>query len=164
MPELTQAQEQAIQQLSGTIETPDFAAAFANAVSENVGRLVLVDQPIVDVKPLEEITAQASSSVQAGWTFSQGGQSADSGGACSILTLSMTDSATLLTLITGVPVTEDAVTDGMSALSPALEGIVRGFGIAVGNSTGTTVETDGFTCAQTPVSLGQEFLSAVQSD
>ena len=49
MPELTQAQQQAFQQLRATIETPDFAAAFANAVSENVGRLVLVDQPVAEV-------------------------------------------------------------------------------------------------------------------
>jgi flagellar motor switch protein FliN len=155
MPELTSMQETTLRTI---IE--GLGPGLSNAISENVGRLVLVDEPTVEQKTLASLMADAETVIQTNWIFPT--ISADT----VTMILSAGDALALAALVSGAPTASPELPEQwepvVAQLSPVMQGIAQGFGTALGTLTDSTspLLAQDVTCAAVPITLGAPFVEA----
>lgn len=150
MPELTPNQDAALHTI---IE--GLGPAISNAISENIGRLVLVDDPTVEEKSLNALMSDADTLLQTNWTFPALG--ADE----LMMILSGIDALELAAVVVGAVAPEAELTDAsLASLSPAMQGIAQGIGIALGNATNRPIQAFNIACSAAPISVGAAFVTA----
>jgi flagellar motor switch protein FliN/FliY len=143
--------------LKSIVETADFAAALSNAISENVGRLVLVEDPTVSEEPLATLLSDSEPLLQTDWTF----ETAAGATQPLMMVVSGPDALGLLTVVTGAGEADPELTEGALAhLSPVMQGIAQGFGIALGNATEQPLTAQEFNFAAAPISIGEGFAAS----
>jgi flagellar motor switch protein FliN/FliY len=134
-------------------------ASFGNALCENFGQMIELEAPSLSLQTMDALMADASAVLYT--TFSYPAVSIDEG----VLIFRETEAAALGELLLGndgsnpPQVLEDSAVDSLSA---ALEGTVRGLGIALGNHLNKTVEPSLCETAFKAVTLPPAFAVAGQ--
>jgi flagellar motor switch protein FliN/FliY len=100
----------------------------------------------------------ADTLLQTNWTFPTLGP----GGSDEVMMiLSGIDALELGTIAMGSPSPEHELTeDSLSYLSPVMQGIAQGIGIALGNATNHPIQPFNIACSAAPISVGAPFVTA----
>lgn len=152
MPELNPAQEAALRSIVESL-----GPALSNAISESVGRLALVDDPVLEELSLSTLMKDADPLLQTNWTFPTLGSGSDD----VLMVLSGVDALELAALIAGSESPEQELTDAaLPTLSPVMQGIAQGIGIALGTATDRPIQAFDPTCTISPISVGAAFVTA----
>lgn len=152
MPELTATQETALRTMVASL-----APALSNAMSESIGRLVLVDDPVLAPVTVAEMTAYSEPLVQTTWSFPtlsvESTQHA-------LMILRGGDALEVSAFLSGsaAPQSTELTDDLLTHLAPMMEGTAAGFGVGFGNAVGSTLDVAGVACAVGPISVGSAFL------
>ncbi len=150
MPELTDTQATALRSIVETL-----GPALSNTISENIGRLALVDEPVLGECALADMMRDADTLLQTDWTFPTLTQDTVT------LTLSGVDALELAAVVTGADRPEPELTDDvLTFLSPVMQGIAQGVAIALGTVTNSHLQAFNPTCSAAPISVGAAFVTA----
>lgn len=141
--------------------------SLSNAISENVGRLVLVDEPTVAEKSVDQLIPDAAPLLQTTWDCPEL-ESGDGSGQITMI-LSGRDAIGLCQIVTGEvganshsPLQEfsDAV---LPVLTPVMSGLAYGFAVALGNQTERPLQVRNIqtvVCLASPFAPGKGLIEA----
>jgi flagellar motor switch protein FliN/FliY len=133
--------------------------SLSNAISENVGRLVLVDEPTVVEKPVAQLVSDAAPLLQTTWDCPELESGTGSGQITMIL--SGRDAIGLCQIVTGESPLQVKLSDAiLPVLTPVMSGLAYGFAVALGNQTERSLQVQNLVCLASPFSPGEGLLGA----